>query len=794
MANSYNAYVANGSQTAFLVTFEQRVFTEIQVYLNSELQTEGYTYNSVTKQVIFDTAPLAGVIVRLQRYTTEVLLNKFGQDAAFTGQNLDENFEQILFKAEETQEAWLAPLDRAVRVPNSEVSINALPNVAGRRNKALGFDSNGQPFMIPLVDIPDSALAIALAMADGGKWIGTLGGGTFLDRQDTVCLSEFTNNTGYASVAAAVQACFDYAKANGKVVDARGWEGTVDSTVLMDGIEVVGGKWHGKADIRLLNSTFRNFVASTVRVAYWGGDVRIADYEFTNHPSSSKVASILFQGNIAGGSYVIENGVHRNGYFGILQQGTGETIDNGVIRNIALMDMAGDGIEMNVINKHYDGGLSIENIYLENINGINPTSNPSFVSNWGIGIGLAGQGPFGWDAAETQYAKNITVRGVHAPRGVRQVIHFEVAKNCSVYDVHANPDLTVSNGTGLTAAGVITYGCKDMVIDGVYGEPIVGTTGTDPAAVRLVMCEWGANQAGAGGVPGASNPSFNMTLRNIYTKTGRVYAGVGSDDVNTNVYHLENIHCYRLSLFGVATLLNMTNVTGVDFDCVGDDSSGGTSSNGVYPRKKTVLNMVNVNFYGPGMTEGALYSKARYSDISTLNSNVRAIPYTNIQGNVGAILSPVNRMYTLPNDLATLDGNEFPTGKEFCEGTVLFKTDGSGGNFIVTRFGAYIPDDGNNFKVRAAAAGQTYLEQNLTPAGTQASTSWLYHKPISAGTRLNIPGAGPGGGTLTVTVVRAPYQVDNNIGNPVRIDITPAIVTAIPAGTQLAATYPVAYI
>lgn len=790
MANSYNTYVANGSQTAFLVTFEQRVFTQIQVYLNSELQTSGYTYNSVTKQIVFDTAPLAGVIVRLQRYTSETLLNKFGQDAAFTGSNLDENFEQILFKAEETQEAWLAPLDRAVRVPNSEVSINALPNVANRRNKALGFDSNGQPFMIPLVNIPDSALAIALAMADGGKWIGTLGGGTFLDRQDTVCLSEFTNNTGYASTAAAVQACFDYAKANHKTVDARGWVGTVDSTVLMDGIEVVGGTWNGKADIRLLDSTFRDFKASTVRVCYWGGKVRISDYEFTGAPSNSKVASILFQGNIAGGSYVIENGIHRNGKFGILQQGTGEAIENGVIRNIAMMNMLGDGIEMNVINKHYDGGLLIENIYLEDLDG---TTAPIPLSNWGIGIGIAGQGPFGWDAAETQYAKNVVVRNVHAPRGVRQVVHFEVTRDSVCENVFCNPDLAVSTGTGLTAAGVITYGCKRMTIDGVAGEPI-NTGAISPNAIRLVMLEWGANQAGAGGTPGAACPSFDMTVRNVQTRTGRFYAGVGSDDTNNNTYHLENIHCHTMSLFGVATLLNMTNVTGVVFNAVGDDSSGGTPSNGLYPRKKTVLNMVNVNFYGPGMTEGALYSKARYSDISTLNSNVRTIPYTNIQGNVGVILSPVNRMYTLPNNLATLTGGEFPTGKEFCEGTVLFKTDGSGGNFIVTGFGAYIPNDGNNFKVRAAAAGQTYLEQNLTPAGTQASTSWLYHKPISAGTRLQVPGAGAGGAPLTVTVVRAPYQVDNNIGNPVRIDISPALVTAIPAGTQLAATYPVTYI
>lgn len=785
MANSYNTYIGNGTQTAFLVTFEQRDFTAIQVYLNSELQTGGYTYNSVTKQIIFMTAPASGVNIRLQRYTSQTLINKFGSDAAFTGQNIDENFEQVLFKAEETQEAWLSPLDRTLRVPNSELSINTLPTVANRKGKALAFDSvNGQPVMIPLVDIEDSALAIALAMSDGGKWIGTKAGGTFLDRQDTVCISEFLNNTIYASVASAVQACFDWAATNNAVVDARGAEIALDGNVTMTNIEVVGGTWSGTSDIFIVNSLFHGFLVKSPRLRPWGGAVRIKNGEFDGKPSSSKVASIVMQALPATATIECDGLTFRNGLFGILQQGTGEVVTSGVYRNIAMYNMVGDGIELNVVNRHYEDGCVIENIYLENIDG---TDAPIALSNWGIGIGVAGQGPYGWDATEDQYAKNVTVRNVLA-KGVRQVVHFEVTRDSTVSNIHCDPDQNVSNGTGLTLAGVIAYGCKRMVIDGVYGEPVV-TGSTDPHSVRLVMLEWGTN-AGTG----ASNPCFDMVVRNVVTRTGRVYAGIGSNDTYTNDFSLENVHCYTLSLFGVATRANLTNVTGVVLDCVGDDSAGGTPSDGVYPRGKTVLNLTNVQFFDPNNHGNQVWSRCRFSDIFASNSNIRTVPYTNIAGNVGPIMSPVGRIVSIDNTPALSTGAEFPTGKEFDVGTMILKTDGSGTFFLVTGYGAYIPVDGANFQIRAAAAGQTYVEQNLVPNGTETNASWLYHRGLAAGTRINIPGAGAGGTTLTTTIIRAPYQVDNNIGNPVRIDISPPIATAVGAGTQLAATYPVTFI
>lgn len=789
MANSYNTYVANGSQTAFLVTFEQRVFTQIQVYLNSELQTSGYTYNSVTKQIVFDTAPPIGVIVRLQRYTSEVLLNKFGQDAAFTGSNLDENFEQILFKAEETQEAWLAPLDRAVRVPNSEVSINALPNVANRRNKALGFDSNGQPFMIPLVNIPDSALAIALAMTDGGKWIGTLGGGTFLDRQDTVCLSEFTNNTGYASISAAVQACFDYAAANGKVVDARGWVGSITGTVTMTNIEVVGGTWNGTGDLRVANSTFRDFLVTTMRVAPWGGLVRILNGEINGKPSINKVASIIIRDQPTEANIEIDGVVFRNGLYGILQQGGGALVKSGVFRNLMFFDMGGDAIELNVVPQHYDDGCVIENIYMDNIDStdVAPIQN----SNWGIGIGVAGSAPYGIDAPDSTYAKNITVRNIHGSR-VRQVVHFEKVRDSVIENVHANPDQRVSNGAGLIVSTVLCYGSRRITIDGVQGEPVV-TGSTQAKDVRVVMLEWGANPQ-----VGAVGPTHDVVLRNVTTRTGRVYAQVGVEKAGYhNRYTMDGIDCYTLSVTGIATELNMSNVRCHVFDCRADDSNGGSSSNGYQAEGMSILRMVNVQANDDNGHAGQGWSRCGYSHVESIGSNVHArlYPRRGIDGGIGVRLATSNMTYIIPTgetmNYENWDGNAFPTGREFIEGDLVLRNDGK--FYTVTTSGAYIPDD-DNASIKETSVGNMYVESNTVYNGNKYSLPWFYVTPYTPGTRITIPGAGAGGADLNTWITTPPENTSTGVpSSPVRMGIAHPIATVVPAGTRIRATVPVAF-
>lgn len=105
MAVTINRYTGDGSTTSFLVTFDQYSWTSIVVSLDNVTQDSGYTYNSTTKAIVFTTAPGEGVKVTLRRLSDVDLLFKFGQGAAFTGANIDSNFEQYQTAVEEVQNA-----------------------------------------------------------------------------------------------------------------------------------------------------------------------------------------------------------------------------------------------------------------------------------------------------------------------------------------------------------------------------------------------------------------------------------------------------------------------------------------------------------------------------------------------------------------------------------------------------------------------------------------------------------------------------------------------------------------
>ncbi|HBB2900382.1 TPA: hypothetical protein J9755_000216 [Escherichia coli] len=617
-------------------------------------------------------------------------------------------------------------------------------------------------------------------------------GGTYNDLFDVVYLSEFANNTtAYTTPEAAFQAALLAAKASkSKILDAYGCDMTfTTSSFDIQGITLRGGVFRGQRDYRVQNATVEGTTFRNSRVMYWGGAVRMFDCLWDGAPRAGQVGSLVFQGNPISGTFEIDNCTFKNGLYGILQQGTGEPVTRGVFRNLTFMDMQGDAIELNVINKHYDDGCVIENIYLSNIDGTNA---PIPLSNWGIGIGVAGKGPYGYGIPDDQYCKNITIRNVFAKR-CRQIVHVEVGRNISIENIHGDPDQTVSVGTGLATGAVVMYGSKDFTIDGVYGEP--KTDGSTLASnIRMIYLEWGTNavldEEGNPVVPAQgrpSNPCFNYSVRNIHTKTGRVFAGVSAGPGYENRVSFENIRCAALQLFGIASWLSMSNITCNIFDCVGQPESGpGTFYDGFFRREKSVLEMVNVNCYPDGktmVTGRPQWSRCRYSDIHRVNCNVEANMYTNIAGGIGAIVGTTGKVYYLePNPSRNIDGMHFPTGKEFDKGDMIVKADNT--FFLVTTSGAYIPDI-PAFGIRATQAGDTFLTQNLTPNGTATNASWLYHYPLSAGTRIRIPGAGVGGADLDTVITRAPYQDNDTWTNPVKIDIADPIVTPTSAGVRI---------
>jgi hypothetical protein len=104
MATTSNTYTGNGSNKLFSITFPYLETTDIDVYLNGTLQTvtTQYTFANATT-VEFVTAPSNGAIVLLDRSTDDAALQAtFFPGSSIKAADLNENFDQVLFIAQET--------------------------------------------------------------------------------------------------------------------------------------------------------------------------------------------------------------------------------------------------------------------------------------------------------------------------------------------------------------------------------------------------------------------------------------------------------------------------------------------------------------------------------------------------------------------------------------------------------------------------------------------------------------------------------------------------------------------
>ncbi|MGG4901475.1 phage tail fiber protein [Escherichia coli] len=179
MSTTYNNYTGDGSTVAYTYTFSVSNNSAINVYVGGALQTTGYSINTVLKAVIFDTAPAAGVSILLVRVTDLDNLNKFGQGAAFTGTNLDENFSIITDVAQEAYDTAQRTSGLALRVAASEGSIDEIPSAATRKGKLLGFHgTTAQPVAIPPESGTASDVLLLLSSPEGAGLIGTESGDT----------------------------------------------------------------------------------------------------------------------------------------------------------------------------------------------------------------------------------------------------------------------------------------------------------------------------------------------------------------------------------------------------------------------------------------------------------------------------------------------------------------------------------------------------------------------------------------------------------------------------------------
>ena len=102
MAITQNTYTGNGSTVLFSFTFPYLRTTDIKVSLDGSITTAYTLANATTIQ--FNTAPDNGVTIRIYRETDDTDLDaEFFPGSAIRSQDLNDNFDKILYIAQETK-------------------------------------------------------------------------------------------------------------------------------------------------------------------------------------------------------------------------------------------------------------------------------------------------------------------------------------------------------------------------------------------------------------------------------------------------------------------------------------------------------------------------------------------------------------------------------------------------------------------------------------------------------------------------------------------------------------------
>jgi len=107
MATTSNTYTGNGSNKLFSITFSYLNRSDIDVYLNSTLQTPTTQYSFANATTIqFVTAPANGATVVLNRSTNDTALQAtFFAGSSIKAADLNRDFDQVFYIAQETVNA-----------------------------------------------------------------------------------------------------------------------------------------------------------------------------------------------------------------------------------------------------------------------------------------------------------------------------------------------------------------------------------------------------------------------------------------------------------------------------------------------------------------------------------------------------------------------------------------------------------------------------------------------------------------------------------------------------------------
>lgn len=262
----YIIYNANGLTTVFPFEFYVINAGDIQVTVNGNVVTSGFSVSGVGNvgggDVVFVTPPASGAVVMLERVVPTYRLTDYQDNGDLLADTVNKDFDRLWMAIQRSfiylglalrRPLFGGPFDaqgyrianlgdpinaqdaatrnyvdnvslvRTLRVPESSVSI--LPAVDQRANKLLAFNAAGQPIVVLPASGSASDVMIELAKPDGEKLIGECPDIATLrtiepsfDKQ-RITLREHTANTGYGGGQfRAVLAGTGYTDNNGTVI------------------------------------------------------------------------------------------------------------------------------------------------------------------------------------------------------------------------------------------------------------------------------------------------------------------------------------------------------------------------------------------------------------------------------------------------------------------------------------------------------------------------------------------------------------------------------------------------
>jgi hypothetical protein len=239
MAITSNTYTGNGSNKLFSITFPYLETTDVDVYLNGVLQTvtTQYTFASATT-VEFVVAPGNGITVLLNRSTDEATIqNTFFPGSSIKANDLNENFDQVLYLAQETNNNVANAV--AGQIPDGTITSNKIADGA-----------------ILNADVNASAGIVASKLAFTQSGTGAVTRNVDSKLKDVVSVKDFgAVGNGVADDTAAIQAAID--ANNGKVLlFPSGTYLTSQPLVIPHGMTICGASRTGTTIQKTTTNTY----------------------------------------------------------------------------------------------------------------------------------------------------------------------------------------------------------------------------------------------------------------------------------------------------------------------------------------------------------------------------------------------------------------------------------------------------------------------------------------------------------------------------------------------------------